>query len=667
MDKYKKIPLEVGVSFMHHSIGKRTIGGYQYFAKGGGDVDRRGNHTFDFTIRGPNQFLFPMMGSYDQYSLGYSYRKNLHVSVGDYFLSFNNLMELGRFGRGAYIGGTLGKYEMKAFYQKARFFPSQKESKGGSITYSPNSNLKVSVSHFSKEAFARTQWLNTQMLGMGLKFQNLRFSSETEIAGNKVFGTYDFGFFNRMDGRFGRLFVGNQIVYAGKDFLGFYSNSRLVIANASFHVSEKVSAGLNYNYILVNPNLDANVFQLSPFTSTLTGYLSYLPGIKDRLYLNYSVGDRRDRQEPANYDFNENFVNISYSRDDKNLRIFGQGRLGSTRNNLVEELDYSNRKRFSSFLVQPSFRLFNVWVGGYFERQYTSRFSELDHAQTFYYYGGNLFFHHKKGMSLSVNYRNSYAPDEMHISRSFLDAQLSINMKRHRFEISGGQIFIPNPEINGQNTLFFKVSYSFHLGVPVAKKKNLGRFSGRITGMTPDIRRDGMLLKIGDREVLTDHTGEFSFDNLVADRYVLTFAQTHRHVGVVSKIKFPLEVVVEADSAGFLEIPLSKTGNIAGKVEFANSLLDEDFPPVLLKLYDEESSFITELKKDRSFSFKEVLPGKWKLKATVAGGGKDYIVDMEERSISVEANKSLNVVFKVSKKEKKIHFSSQSFEVKLKE
>lgn len=666
VDRYRKFPLEAGVSFMHHRIGDRSLSGYQYFVKGAGELDSKGNHIFDFKIRGPNQFLFPIMGSYDQYSFGYNYRKNLYVSLGDYYLSFNNLMELGRFGRGAYAEAKLGKYEMKLFYQNARFFPFQKSSQGGSVTYSPNSNLKLSVSQFSKETFANKQWLNTHMLGFGLKFQNRAFATETEIAANKAFGKYDFGFFNRANAHFGRLSIDNNVVYAGKNFLGFYSNSRMFIGNANFYLNRKFSTGLNYNYILVNPNFDATVFQLSPFTTTLAGYLSYLPNKKHRLYLNYSVGDRRDRQEIATYDFNESFVNISHSRDDKNIRFFSQARIGSTRNNLLPDVDNS-RKVFSTFLVQPSFRLFNVWLGGYFERQHTSRFSELDQSQTYYYYGGNLFFNYKKEVSLSVNYRNSYAPDEMYISRSFLDTQLSIDVKQHRFVVSGGQVFLPNPEVKGQNSFFFKVSYSFRLGVPISKKKNLGKFSGRITGMTPDIRRDGMLVKIGDREVLTDHTGEFSFDNLVADKYVLTLSQTHKDMGLVSKIKFPLEVVVQADSSGFLEIPFSKTGSIVGKIEFGSSILNEEFPAVILKLYNEETYLVTDLKKDKSFSFKEVLPGHWKLKASIAGAGKDYIVDMEERSIIIEASKAMNVIFSIRKNDKKVQFSSQSFDIKLNE
>lgn len=665
-DSYRRFPIEAGGTLLSYSLGNNNQNSYQYFVTGNGSIDAKQRHFVDFNIRGPSQRFFPVVGAYDNYSLGYNFKENLKIVAGDYFLTFNNLMEFGRYGRGLLLQGEHGKLSSKIFFQKARFYPFQKESYGADLALNIREGLNITASYFSKTTFDRKEWFKTDMIGLGVKALRTNLNLETELAVNKVFVKYDFAFFNRFFFSRNRISISNNLIYSGKNFFGFYNNSQLMITNIGYYLTKKIGVGINHNYSLINPSLDVLVYNTSPFNNVLMFYSSYDVNSQNRLFLHYTIGQRKDRQEPATYDYHENIGNLNYNLNTKKVRTFSQFRYGYTRNKLAIVNDgLTSRRVYFSSLVQPSFRVVKtVWLGGYFEHQYTSRFSMLNEAEHYFYYGGTINAFYKENFSASLMYRNNYAPDELHQIRSFLDASITLNLKHHRFSLSGGRVFHPNPDLRGQNTLFFSITYALKVNVPVSRIKNVGRVMGKITGLTPDVRRDGILVSVGDKQYLTDHLGGFVFDNLVENKYTMTLKKDYQHAGVISTVKMPLEISVVKDSTSYIEIPLSKTGTVSGSVTLENSVNSKiDLPFMLIKLYNDKASIITDLKPDGEFSFKEVIPGIWKLKAFFSGENTGFLIEMDEREIKVTADKNQTVHFTVKQRERRILFSDQNFQI----
>ncbi len=200
----------------------------------------------------------------------------------------------------------------------------------------------------------------------------------------------------------------------------------------------------------------------------------------------------------------------------------------------------------------------------------------------------------------------------------------------------------------------------------MARRKNTGRVVGKVTGLYPDIGKGGMLIRLGEKEYLTGPAGEFAFNNMTEDRYLLTLQRMQAADGVIPTVKIPMEIVVRKDSVTYLEIPFSKTGGLQGKVKFIeDNNTQAGKPLVLFKLYNEESSYLTDLKEGDGFSFKEILPGNWTLKVIVRDSR--YEAEMEEQAVTIEPDKIREVRLVIKARGRKIFFSNQNFQISLKE
>ncbi|GAA4433799.1 hypothetical protein GCM10023091_07810 [Ravibacter arvi] len=664
-DSYLRFPVEAGATFLHYRMGDISHTGFQYFVNGKGSLDVKKQHMLDFSLRGPNQRSFPVLGNYDHYSATYTYKNRFIVTAGDFHLSFNNLMELGRYGRGVYLQGRVKNFGGRVFYQKARLFPMQKDSYGGEVSLFLKKG-EIAASYFSKNAFVKNQWQTTRMAGLSSRIQSKTVSWEAEWSVGNTLNRYDMGVFSRLYYRYRKLTVSNNLIYTGENYFGFYTNSRLLVTNVGYYFNPKVGLGVTHNYSLINPGLDVSVYNTSPFTNTYVAYVTFSPGSRNRFFLNYTIGDRKDRQKPPTYDYHENLGNFFYNFEGQQFRLMNQVRYGYTRNNLAGN-DLRRRRTYASGILQPSFRLWReAWLSGFAEYQYTSRFSNQDRFEHLFFWGGNLSIVQKRIFQLSLMYRNSYAPDELYQSRSYLSISSVLNLKHHQLALQGGNIYHPNPDLRYQNTLFFSLTYTLKLNAPLARIKNTGRVVGKVTGLYPDIGKDGMLIRLGGKEYLTGPAGEFSFNNVAEDKYLLTLQRMQVVDGVVPTVKIPMEIVVRKDSVTYLEIPFSKTGGLQGKVKFMEENPAQPGKPlVLIKLYREGATYLTDLKDGNVFSFKEILPGNWNLKIIPQDAG--YEAETEDQVITIEPDKIREVNLVIKARERKIFFSNQNFQISVKE
>lgn len=670
IDRYFRFPVEVGGAYLSYRYGGREVSAYQYQATGRGFVDQKDRHYLDFTLRGPNQFVFPAVGTYDQYSLDYVWRKRLFISAGDYVLQLNNLMEFGRFGRGLRVEQQFRKVAYTAFYQRARFFMNQKDSFGGKFVYKINESANVGVHYASKNVFFHKERFWSHMTGLAANVHTREFTLESELSAGQAIGKTDYGAFLRLQLSKKWISFTSNVIYAGKHFYGFYNNSRLFNNNIGFNITRKLTIGASNNFSDVNPSLDANLYSVSPKDRSYMCYISYQPDQRNRLFLFYSKAERKDRQQPASFHYSENFSNFSYNLTSKKFTLFYQGRYGYSKNHLAP--DGNGRNESFSNLAQPAVRLFPwIWVGGYFEHQHTSKFSTSGAVENLFFYGGNARINIKRNFYASFLYRNNYAPDELYVRRSFVDASVMLDLKRHVFTLSGGRSYIPNVGNTDHNTLFFNIKYTLRLNVPLGRKKNIGTVKGKLTGF--GYRKQGNLIQLGSHKFMTDSTGMFSFDGVAPDRYYLSITQNESgSEGVVPVLRMPMLVDVRADSLNVVEIPLTRTGGISGRIEFLkakqnglSSVLTEK-PSVLVKLSGENGSYLTELNEKGEFSFREIRPGAWEISVFIPGSQDRFVVEDSNRQLTVETDKTLDLTFRIRPNEKRIHFSERNFEVSVK-
>lgn len=666
-DLYLRFPIEAGIWYNFYHNNTQNGMAYQYDLRGKGYLDFAQKHHLDFVIHGPNQFNIPAIGSYDQYSIDYNYKKTLNIKLGDYALRFNNLMEFGRFGRGARIDKEFKKTGFTAFFVSPRFYPNQRETFGGAFRVKPTQNLTLSLNYMSKYNLIRDRFFWSNFIGVSSLFHTQKVSIETELVGSYAEKKYDFGVFNRFLLQIKRIQFNSDIIYTGKNFYGFYNNSWLLVNSINFYLTKKISIGATNNITRLNPSLDLLVFNTSPYYMNNLVNLNYQINTKQRINLSYNQQEKEDRSPLKKFHFNENFARLAYYITTPKFQLWYDGRYGYAEN-LLTKSDTSGRQFSISNMIQPQVRIFPwVWLGGYFEYQRTNKFSLNNQVTNYYFYGGSVRFNFNNKLNAYFSYRNNFAPDELIEQRSFMDASLNLDLKRHRLSFTGGRAFIPNFTQTDQNTLYFVVKYTLKINTPITKNKRVGNISGNVLGLSKDINRSGILIQLGDKKFMTDSSGKFYFNNLIPDKYYITLHQSSIKSGVVTTSKLPFEVNVKADSSHKVEIKLVKSGGIIGKVNYQNGEqiasidLKKDKPLVLAKLSNDKESFVTQVNAKNEFSFKEMKPGNWQLRLWVPSKENQFVIDNAEQSFNIEAEKIKELFFTVKPVERKIYFSSNNF------
>lgn len=670
-DPYLRFPLEAGVWFNYYQLGERTFTAFQYDFRGKGYIDWKQKHFLDFTIHGPNQFNIPAVGSFDQYTFDYTYNKKLRLQLGDYALRFTNLMELGRFGRGARIDYDFKKVGFTVFYVSPRFFPNQKETFGGSFRLYPSKVLTLSFDYLSKYTFINDRFLWANFTGVSSLIRSRKFNMDSEISLSFSDKKTDFGAFNKLLWQVGKFQINSDLIYTGKNFYGFYTNSWLSINGINYFFNRKTSISLINNITRVNPNLDLLVLNTSPYYFTNMLNFNYQINPKQRLLLSLNQTEKEDRSQQKKFHFSEEYARLAYYVNAPKFNFWYDGRVGYAENLLIKT-DTSGRKLTFSNMVQPSVKVFKwLWLGGYFEHQRTNKFSLNNQLTDYLFYGGNVRFQFNNYLNAYFMYRNNYAPDELIERRSFMDASLMLDLKRHRLTFTGGKAFIPNFAQTDQNTLFFVVKYTLKLNTPLAKNKKLGSISGEVLGSN-GIEKSGILIQLGDKKFLTDTSGKFYFNNLIPDKYYVSLNKSSLKTGIINETNTPIHVNVKADSSHKVMIKLTKTGGMIGKVNFINSSqigtvdITKEKPIVLAKLSNGKENIITQINKYDEFSFKEMKTGEWKLKVWVPGKEDKYSIDLPEISIKIEENKLSEYRFNIKPVDRKIYFSNQNFELNTK-
>lgn len=671
-DLYLRFPVDVGVWYNYFKFGDREVGGYQFDIRGDGDLDFAQKHHLTFIIHGPNRFDVPAVGSYDIYSLEYMFKKKTKFVVGDYNLRVSNLIELGRFGRGLRFDKITEKYDYALFYTKPRFNPYQKDTYGGSFTYKPSGKLNFTWNYVSKTLLDNTHTFSGDFLGISTKYNSKKFQLENEISGNIADGKTGFGFFNRLDWRFGRFQYSNNVIYTDKAFYGFYRNSYLLLNSINYNLTSKINLGLLHNITRLNPSLDLTVFNTSPYSQFSMAMINYQISHTHRAYLSYEIQSREDRAPLKSFNYKENYVRLSYSVNAQKFNLWSNFRYGTTQN-LLTQIDSSANSRLFQSSIQPQFRILPwFWLGGYFDYQRTARFSNDNISRNFYFYGGTARINISKYFNANFSYRNNFAPDELIEKRSYLDLYANLQLGNHQFSIIGGRVFIPNAQFKNEDTDYFTIKYAFRINTPIARNKKLSSIKGILSSADYGINPKGIIVQMGDRRVLADATGYFQFNDLVPQRYFLNIVRSSMEKGVVLGVKNPIEVVVKSDTASNISIPLTKTGNILGKVNFIKSdaigVIDilQNKPLVLVKIFNEKQSFLTQVNKNDEFSFKEMKPGIYKILAWIPGKTDQFTINNSDQELELNANKTREISISITPAIRKIQFSNKTIQLSTK-
>ncbi|AWV98882.1 hypothetical protein [Arcticibacterium luteifluviistationis] len=666
IDNHLRMPITVGVNHLNYSFGNEKATVFRFDVAGRGFLDFDNKHFIDFVANGPNNISVPSLGSYDEYTLSYTYKGNSNVILGDFSNRVSNLLEFGRAGRGIKLEHQTGNSNISLFFQKARFALNQDYAFGASYETLVRNTTKIKLSQITKKLSDKNGDFMSNLVSTSGYFKWKKIDLDAEVSIGLAKGKLDMAIYSQAYYRVGRLRIQNRTIRAGKNYHGFYNNSNFFFNSVNYQVSSKIFLGLNSSFSSLNRSFDITSFSVSPLSKVHSALFTYKLNSKHLGVLTFTNQEREDRLEPASFHYKENFTNISYTYNSPRLEINAQGRFGKSANLLVSDTQ-EKMKSYASTL-QPNITV-TPWfvIGGYLEYQHTSKFSADNTNQNLFYYGGNVDLNYKDFIRLNFMYRNNYAPDEFYEKRNFTNASLTFNFKEHSLSLVGARSISPGLSVDIQNTSFFSIKYTVKLNPRLAKNKNIGHLGGKLVGKSEGIPQKGILVKLGSHQTLTDSSGNFHFNNIFPDKYIFTIPPTFELAGIKSEKKTPLEVDIMPDSTVYLEIPLVRTGGVSGELDFRitdkyqYTKEDQSKPIVLAKLTNGEETYVTSVNKNDKYSFKEIKPGYWKLTVYIPGTQKDYEILNNVSSVKVESTKVEMINFTLVSIDRKIQSTGQQF------
>lgn len=668
-DPYLRLPIKVGLWYSVFSINNKLLHGPQFDITTNGYLDFAKKHHIDLRLHGPNRINVPIVGNIDQYSLIYSYQRRTTFTVGDYNLQFNNLIEFSRFGRGIRYDQDFKRTGFSVLFISPRFYDIQKESFGGRFYLNTSKNHQVSLNYYNKRTQYNSGLLTSNFLGLTSEYKTQNTYFNTEFTAGKITNKYDIGFFNRVSFNQKRFRLNNDIIYTGKNFTGFYTNSKLFILSLGYDFTKKLGVNVIGSYTDINPSFDILTPTVPPFTINNAAFITYKILKNTQVNFGYNRRQSEDKATIKRFRYIDEFAQLGLNITYPKFILSMDGRYGNSINLLAPATDSTSKRRSLYQLVQPEIKITRwLWLGGYFQYQQNNKFTKTNSLVNYYFYGGSIRMTYKDKINLSFLYRNNFAPDELVEQRTLLNINLNARFKNHQIDISGGRFYSPVISTSNFNTNYLTLKYSFTINAPVSKNKNLSSISGEIIGLDKTIKRAGIKVKVGEKQFITDSSGKFYFTKLVPNRYVLNIDPTDVGFGVIPTVKTPILITTKPDSTMKIKIELTKTGSLEGEVKFINNNkagtenIEVNKPIVLVKLFNDNESFITQVNEKNKFLFKELKPNNnWNLKVWVPMKENEYTIKQTDQQVKISPDSLSLTSVSIVPNERKIYFSQNNF------
>ena len=655
-DPYNRFPVNISTFFVTDNPGGKRIYALMGDITGQGFLDDKNTQLLKFQLRGPDRRGKPLYGINDEYFVQYT-TPNSNLTLGDNNYKLSYLTEYSRYGRGASIEHTFNRITIGSFINYPRFYPKITREGSFYAGYQSLSKTRLNIGYLNKLSntgevnhlvtFNGTgspfKWVNLDgeyAVGTFEKLFRKAFKTEVKINSKPVSLLYNY-------------------TVAEKSYPGYVTDTRYMLANGNIRLSGKIDLGANYNFNHQNVALDT-LYSSAPFSTNLFFTLNYWFTKDGRLSASYNLRERQDRMEPRKFDYKENSVRLILNKRFSNFGCDLLGEYGNTQNLLLPENERQNAM-YNSRLTLNYQNAKRININGFISYQENNRYVVKDRKN--WIYGTSINTVVSKKMSLFFNYQSSYNMEDYYLDRSLLDGRLSYTPnKNNTIEISSRYNLIKN-SLNVKEFAFM-VKFVHIMNIPISKKKNIGKLSGRILNKGVS-NIEGIVLSIGNSQAVTDKNGTYSFPMLPAGKYYLMIDYRKAGVNAITEISSPYQIDIQPGSELKYDIGLTMSSRIMGKIVIVKDVTEDDktFAGIKNKL----GKLMIEAKNDHEvhriltnadgeFSFESLRPGQWSVKVFDTGIPKEYELVTNVFNFTLIPGKTENIDVNIKEKRRRIKF-----------
>ena len=655
-DPYNRFPFQFSTLLASdNSLGVRLYA-LMFDIEGKGFLNENKTKELNFQFLGPNRQGKPLYGIYEQYFMEYKSPKSA-FSFGDENYQLSYLTEQARYARGGSAKFLFRNFTIGSFIDYPRFYPKIKREASIYSGYSIPDKIILNIGYLNKLSNLNdiNHLVTFNGTGTPFKWAKLNWEYSLGMVGKEYKQAYN----TTMNINIRSVQLYYNYIMAQKGFPGYFNDTQLMIANASFTLSHSINIGVNYALTHSNMALDT-LYGGAPYSKILFCMLNY-SFMNDGIFsLGYHYQEMQDRIIPMKFNNKENLIRLFLNKRFGNFRLNLVGEYGNTKNLLLPEKEQQND--LYRIGINMGFRISRgLNIGNFVNYQQSKSYNVNDYKN--WTYGGFINGSISKKLSLLINYQNSYSVEEYYRDRSILDGRLIYNPnKNNRFEATARYDLTKNSLNNRE--LAYTIRFIHTFNVPVSKKKNLGKLSGQI--INKGVKTvEGIVLSIGYDQAVTDKNGNYSFPMLPAGNYYLMIDYSQAGVFAVPETPGPYPIEILPGRESRFDIALTLAAKITGEVSILKDISDEDktyagirdrLGKLLVEAKNGSEVYRIFTKEDGQFAFESLRPGPWTVRVYEAGIPKEYQLVTDQFNIGLASGKEEHIEVKIKEVRRRIKF-----------
>jgi hypothetical protein len=629
VDRFHRIPAKI----TFRTVGQRAEEKKTRFQgefSGIGPLDEEGDKQIEFFFRGPDTLEdSSMFGQRDRYFAGYR-SKSLDLLLGDYYYSLSHLTEQTLDGMGVEGNLRIGDFGLRAYHTKTRWLDPEEKETGIHFDYLLRDKYRIGINLFgNKSDIEDAQIASLQGNLEPLENTNIEF----EWAYGRQDKEHDNAYWLNLYGSRSWVTYVMEYIYAEPDFPGYYQDKEYISGNFFFPIKKPFTLNVTLRQEKDNLDMDrsAESADLRRFGQLGLNY-AFKTGTTLSIESRYRTSE--DRLPDPDFDYRELTFRGQLGQSFQKLFFNVSAELGKTKDRLKDQTSDVGIYEGTAYFMPTH----NQTYGGYVRY---SRHGDPENEDR---------------ITMNTGLTSSFqigkkARFNLKIER--YDCMGTDSGDRHIVDLGLSYLFFDkiNMSARGRHTLYssnsdqedetaFIVDFTIPFGLPVGRKKSVGMLEGYLCDQETGQAIPNAILRLSGVPAVTDSDGEFTFPALKPGTFYLDIDSASIGLERIPVQKTPMEVDIEGGKETSIEIGITKSADLSGKVlvyrfakkdtrqkyavrEDKDSRVPEDtekelvegygLANVLLEFKSESETWRVLTDRKGRFSFDGVRPGQWTL------------------------------------------------------
>ena len=532
--------------------GEEDRAGAQVEVTGRGTPFDSSTDELELLLRGPDNQPNSTLGKRDEYRITYdSPEKRFRILLGDQTYRLTPLTEFGRYSFGAGLEGSIDALSGTVYAHQTRLASPRENQLGAAAMYEllPWAGLGANYLRKSGAVSANIAGLRS-ILRPGMDH-----TVDIEFAQSNSNGIADPGFAARAYGRWPWLVYDVQVIRAEPNFMGYFKDLQFFSAGAT--VMPFADFRFEGNVRMDDRNIDENPAQ--PYAPSERFYLAGL-GFRSFATLYFRSLSQYDRLSGNAYDRREDIAQLRLSWAVPRVSLVSLLEYGGKQDNVLDRsTPYWKASLYSNYFPTLLLRL-GAWL------EYTSeRDLRVDAKLNRASGGASVGYTFWRSTQAMVLFYASRTESFYRATNMFVEGLVNHTFPWGHLVQGRARYSYFDPAIT-RYVFAFSLEYGIPLSVPLARKRDIGRVSGRVMDAETGAGVAGALLRADGTAALTDETGAFMFPGLAPGEYPVEINRSS--IGLdrrPAQAGLPVMTVVGGE-VGSLDIAIVRSGSIIGRI-----------------------------------------------------------------------------------------------------